>query len=785
MDFYTFLYPPSTTWWYLLKKITMRNILLIAVLFISTLSAFANNTLIEISGTITDKETEKPITYALVSVQNTNDFTQTDENGKFNLTTNLTEFTIDIYHLNYETKNIVWKNDLGKSLTIQMKPKFIDLDAILVSDNPIQKSAQTDVLHNSVKAVSQPVDVGDMFRDIAGFGVIKRGGYAMEPVFRSFKYEQLNLVYDGGTQLTYACPNRMDPATTHVTPEEIERIEIIKGPFSVRYGQTMGGIINLVTHTPKHSDKFKMNGVLEGGYEFNGNSKFTRLSLGGSQKKIDFNVNGGLKQFGNYNDGDGVEVPSSFNTYDYATKLGWSPTSNQRLQVQWRQSFGRDILHVGLPMDTDIDNSNVATVDYSIKNVSPKVKSITAKVYGSSIEHVMSNTLRPNRMMVEAVATVYAQTAGGRAEVQLMPSSKSLLYFGGDFRYVGRDGERDRKMLKDMMGNPLPMPMTMTDLIWQDSRLMDYGLFAEHRLYLSDAMTISGGLRLDIVNSEINNPAQDFVELYGDLTNETEFNISGNVTMNYELSRKLTLQAALGRGTRSATIPERYINHFSIGNDGFEYVGNPNLTPEANHQAEVSLHHHTDKLHLSGSVFYSYITDYITVAVDSTLPRKYMPMNEPRFSKRFQNIDAAMQTGFEANAAYEIVKNFSVYGMIGYTYAQNLDWDEPLAEVPPMSSNIGVKYDNEKIWADIRGRFVATQSRFSPSFVETETPGFNTFDIRLGYNPIKNISIGAAILNVFDATYYEHLNRSYQNMGTNSMIYESGRNVTLFLRAKF
>ena len=45
----------------------------------------------------------------------------------------------------------------------------------------------------------------------------------------------------------HACPNRMDPITTHIIPEEIEKIEIIKGPYSMRYGATFGGIINMVS----------------------------------------------------------------------------------------------------------------------------------------------------------------------------------------------------------------------------------------------------------------------------------------------------------------------------------------------------------------------------------------------------------------------------------------------------------------------------------------------------------------------------------------------------------
>jgi iron complex outermembrane receptor protein len=42
----------------------------------------------------------------------------------------------------------------------------------------------------------------------------------------------------------------MDPITSHVIPEEIGKIEVVKGPYTVRFGQTFGGVVNMVTTTP-------------------------------------------------------------------------------------------------------------------------------------------------------------------------------------------------------------------------------------------------------------------------------------------------------------------------------------------------------------------------------------------------------------------------------------------------------------------------------------------------------------------------------------------------------
>ena len=48
-----------------------------------------------------------------------------------------------------------------------------------------------------------------------------------------------------------------------------------------------------------------------------------------------------------------------------------------------------------------------------------------------------------------------------------------------------------------------------------------------------------------------------------------------------------TIEFAYGRGVRSANMIERYINHFSVGQDPYEYVGNPFLDAEVNNQFEI------------------------------------------------------------------------------------------------------------------------------------------------------------------------------------------------------
>ena len=151
------------------------------------------------------------------------------------------------------------------------KQKIIKLNQVIVTGNLKTDPILTIVSNKFDEKIVQPKNVADLFNNINGFSVIKRGNYAIDPSFRGAQYEQLNIQYDGGTKAMHACPNRMDPITTHIIPEEISKIEIIKGPYTVRYGATFGGIINLVTQNPDYED-YGLHGKVSGGYESNGNS---------------------------------------------------------------------------------------------------------------------------------------------------------------------------------------------------------------------------------------------------------------------------------------------------------------------------------------------------------------------------------------------------------------------------------------------------------------------------------------------------------------------------------
>jgi len=754
--------------------------LLLMILFIVSFNAVLYGQQVKVRGVIFNANSKNPIENATVQLKGSNIFTTTDVDGKFVLNASK-DAALIISHLNYQKKTIKVSSDINQ---IFLQPKSINLEDIVVQANVLQDISQSNVIVDNTKATTQPRNVSDLFRDIKGFGIQKRGAYASEPVYRAFRYEQLNVQYDGGMKILNACPNRMDPITTHVIPDEIEKIEIVRGPFTVRFGQNFGGIINLVSK--KHSTfKNGLSGSVGSGYEFNGENLSTRGNLKYKANKFDININGEYRNYGDYKDGNGIEVPSSFNTTDYSIKVGYEPTEKQRLQLSWRQSFGRDIKHAGLPMDSPYDDSYLLGLDYKITDVSEKINSVSVKGFYSNVDHLMTNEGRPSFMMTEASSNVFATIYGGKAELIISPNDKIFVFTGIDANLISREGNRIR-LVKVMNGNTLPEPRTFTDKIWQDSEVNDIGMFAESSLKLSDNYTFTAGIRSDFISSSINDPEQDFLDLYGgNIGNTSEINISGNMSVKYN-ANDLQVQLALGRGVRTASMIERYINHFSVGVDPYEYVGNPNLNAEKNNQIELSFSKNFDRIQTGSSLFYSLIQDYIVPVVDENIPRKFMPNAQPQFAKRFINIDEATQAGFEFYWNYQITNNLKFESDISYTYAQNKEFDEPLPQITPLTGHAALNYKKKNYWFNLSSRFVAAQHRISTSFMEQESDDFATYDFSVGVEPIKNLTIGASILNIFDTAYYEHLNFSYKNSNLLSgRIYEPGRNFTFRVNYKF
>ena len=669
--------------------------------------------------------------------------------------------------------------------------KITYLDEIILIENPLKNISHSVIAIDEAKKNSQPRTATDLFKDIPGFSIQKRSAIASEPSLRAFKYEQMNIKYDAGGKYVHACPNRMDPITAHIIPEEVRKIEVIKGPFTTRYGQTFGGIVNIVTTPEIHTDN-GLFGEIQSGFETNGNNSASRAELQYVKNKFNLTVNGEYREYGDYKDGNGVETPSGFITKSYSAKAGYNFTDNQTIRLDWRQKFGDQIIHTGLPMDSPFDDSYSLGLDYKWKSVSENIKNISFKSYYTFVDHLMTNGFdlddpRPNYPATDARTPVTSNSYGGRFEIELQPNEKSNVFYGLDLDNIYREGKKSvTANINPNTGEPFAIPTTTIAEVWQDATTTDFGAFTEINYLINSNLAITAGARMDYVTAKIESPDPGFLAIYGNVSDKTDFTFAGHAGLKFN-KKGWNSQLSFGRGVRTASMLERYIYRFEIGSDSRQYIGNPDLKPEVNYQTEWSISKKMKQFTIGTSAFFSYMDNYITGVLRPSLTGGTSCGGAaPMAPKQFLNVNA-YQYGFEAFVNWKIIENLSFNTNISYTKARNLSLKEPLAQVFPMAIRNELKFEKTKYWLSLRTEIVADQNDFAPSFAETATPGYEVFDFRIGYKPLKNVTLGGTILNIFDEGYYSHLSFSFKNADLNNgyRIHETGRKFSFFVKYNF
>ncbi|MFH1652968.1 MAG: TonB-dependent receptor [Pseudomonadota bacterium] len=193
----------------------------------------------------------------------------------------------------------------------------------------------------------QQVDVVDLIRDVPGIDVTRAGGpgQASSIYIRGAKPSYTKVFIDG---IEMDDPIAPDSAAIldHLTADNIEKIEIVRGPQSTLYGSSaVGGVINIFTKRGKGKPKFYLKG--EGG------SFYTwRASAGssGGWNLINYSAAASWlesKGISAANRADGNTERDSYRNLTVSTRLGITPSD----------TFETDLFLRFIASKTNIDRS--------------------------------------------------------------------------------------------------------------------------------------------------------------------------------------------------------------------------------------------------------------------------------------------------------------------------------------------------------------------------------------------------------------------------------------------
>lgn len=636
---------------------------------------------------------------------------------------------------------------------------------------------------------SSASDAGALLSKAPNVSGIRKGVNGYDPVVRSFKYSQLNILLNGTTKIEGGCPNRMDPATTHIDPNEITQISIYKGPYALKFGPSFGGVINITTWKPVFTEKLitHITGIV--GMQSNGVGYNSNIKLKGTKKKISYEITAGTKKYNSYSDGDGRWVNAGMQHLHATAKAGLKTGSNSIIDVRVDYSEGKNIAFPALSMDERKDQSTIYNLNYKTEKLSNTINFIKLKGWLSLVNHNMDNKNRPFSDTVVAVSTIAARDAGLRGALSINVA-KGLLETGFDFEHIDKDGLRSKWMIKQP-GLPIK-----NESVWSNAIINNLGVYAQYIYTQSNIDWVLAG-RIDF-----NNAASDPMIRMGmnnmpwyknENMSSSYTNFSYNGGIFWKLNDNNTLSFSAGRGVRSPDMTERFIVLLPVGYDKYDYLGNPQLKPEANNEIDVSLKHVTASImRFKGNIFFSYVTNFIGSRKVS--PSFVRPQTKGVLGvKQFVNFEKVWLTGFEfslvsspqklwqlnINAAYTYGINPQAFGYKiehGQVVNEYTIYNDPLPEIPPFEADLSFKYKylDAKIVPSISWRIVASQKAISQSYGEQISYAFQIFDLKLKYVFSTNLIIKGGVNNVFNKTYFEHLNRNI--IGSSEPLYEPGRN---------
>lgn len=339
--------------------------------------------------------------------------------------------------------------------------------------------------------------------------------------------------------------------------------------------------------------------------------------------------------------------------------------------------------------------------------------------------------------------------------------------------------------------------------VWLDAVIDNAGLSGSYR-YTKGNTDLTVSLRLDY-NTAASSDTFRLVHHgipYFDLMGSSFLNLSATAGLVQKINTWLILQAGIGRGTRSPSVLERFIRLMPVQYDSYDYLGNPQLKPESNHQADLGL---TVLFSAWGSVkvsgFASLLTDYITGVRLPPAIIQPATLGSPGV-KQFSNEGNAFLYGWEGQYRAPPGRrwgiNASVAGTWGtveqsvrYVYTDGQVTGEevlshdPVPEIPPLEGSLAFSYRFFKgsLVPGLELRVVAPQKRVSVSYGEQKTPGFMTMAFHASWAPWRFFTLDAGITNIFNTSYYEHLNRRI--IGSDQRLFEPGRAAHITARLKF
>jgi len=546
-----------------------------------------------------------------------------------------------------------------------------------------------------------------VLRDVPGLTVMQNGVQGgLTSVYLRGAGAGQTLVMIDGVEVNDPIDSSRSFNFANLLTDNIERIEIVRGPQSTLYGSdAMAGVINIITK--KGTGKPKVESSFEGG----SHNTFTEyLGLSGTAlDKFDYSFSATRLDSGGISKAYNGSEKDPYHNTALSTKLGYKVLDNAALSLSVAYTDAKTGLDGGA--NTDTENYTAWSKDLASRFAfDQSINSWWAHTLSFSYHDIrrkdrreytyLSDWYKGNNKKVEwqhNISPVKWNTFTGGFEFEDETGSS---YYASGSSYVSK---QDRKSIDN------------------------YGYYFQDQLKIWDRLFITPGLRVD-----------DH-EMFG---TKTTYKISTAYLIPETGTR---LKGNWGTGFKAPTLYQLYSAY-----------GDLNLKPEENNGYDVGFEQNffKDKLSFDLTYFHNNFKNLIN----------YVSISTPPYGK-YVNVAQAVTKGFEIGAKVRPLENLTFGTNYTYTYTEDKSTGLTLARRPKNQVNFDVDWGFLP-GANLNFGMNYVGSRRDSDYNTVKDKAYAIFRMAGSYDITKNFQVFARIENLFDKNYqevygYETLGRSF------------------------
>lgn len=712
-------------------------------------------------GTVRDTS-GAPLGNVQVIVSSANRGALTNDRGEFVLR-NLSAGTyhLDLIRIGYASQHqVVTIPATGPDVRINITMRVatvrlsnVSVTATPTGTDPLNVTQATVQLSGKELQRSLSSSIGQTLAGEPGMSTRFNGPLANAPVIRGLTGERVLVLQDGerAGDLSSAAVDHLNA----VDPSSAERIEVIRGPASLLYGNNaLGGVVNVIsndipTTIPSRASGYVSGqgetvtpgGVVAAGMTLPITQHFALTARGGFRNFDDMRVGGGATQ-----------ANTNGRTNNLAIGGGYVGPSAS-VGVVYRQMDFR----YGLPHPEDdeavrLDGVRRMTALQSTINTGVAAVS-TVRVDGTA-QWYRHDELEPTGS-VGTSFKLNTQTVNVTGRTQIG-------------RATGAVGVQGLFRQYTPTGNEAFTPGATNDnvalFVYQELPLTA-GARQDHTPRLQI------GARYDRFAINTNPRNTDEVDRFGAAVSRSFDNLAGSLGVSVPVAHDVSLTANASRGFRAPTVEEMYANGFHAA-VGTVDKGNPNLIPEQSTGLEAGLRAQ------SGSTFAQFNT-YLNLINHYILPRAVGTTTQDGNSVPLVNYAQANAKlyGIEGQMETKLVRRL-VGGVMGdFTRAQFRDGSGDLPYIPAGRVGASLRYDNGRISFGGDAKRVFSQRKVSGDALDVTTDAYSLVNLNATWlvaahgSMVHSITVRAD--NVLDEQYRDATSR------IKSFAYNPGRNLSV------